>query len=216
VERHSWLISNRLIRGNVDIGIDHHTAGTGVNFARFVFANEKSPASIELGGLFPVDQLMLYPGIDGTLEYSMVQAGIPAVTTELGGPRGFNDEMVQMGVDGNFNVLVHYGVLPGPKRQTAADRGYFVGNDMENVSAVAGGFVTRLVGLNDTVMQGQKIAIQRDGFGDVVHDYVAPADGRIAVIGTDATTERGGKIAMVLVMRKTCAGSECTDGGITP
>lgn len=216
VERHSWLITHRLIRGNVDIGIDHHTGGTGVDFARFVFAYDKDPASVELGRLFPVDQLMLDPGFEGTLEYSMVQAGIPAVTTELGGPRGFHDEMVQMGVDGNHNVLVHYGVLPGPMRQTAADRGYFTGNDMETVSAVAGGFVTRLVGLNDAVTQGQKIAIQRDGFGDVVHEYVAPADGRIAIIGTDAATERGGRIATLLVMRNSCAGTACDDGGVTP
>jgi len=30
VERHSWLITHKLIRGNVDIGIDHHTGGTGI------------------------------------------------------------------------------------------------------------------------------------------------------------------------------------------
>ena len=216
VERHAWLITHKLIRGNVDIGIDHHTGGTGMDFARFVFAYADDPKSIELGGLFPVDQLMLDPGLEGTLEYSLVKAGIPAVTTELGGPRGFVDEMVKMGVDGNHNVLVHYGVLPGPKRQTAADRGYFVGNDLETVGAVAGGFVTLLVALNDAVIQGQAIAIQRDGFGKVVHEYKSPADGRIAIISTDAATERGSEIATILVKRQSCDGTECTDGGITP
>jgi len=216
VERHSWLITHKLIRGNVDIGIDHHTAGTGVDFARFVFAYADSPASIELGGLYPVDQIMLYTGIPGTLEYSLVQAGIPAVTTELGGPRGFVPEMVKMGVDGNHNVLVHYGVLPGPKRQTAADRNVFIGDDIESVQAVAGGFVTLLVKLNDTVANGQKIAIQRNGFGDVVHEYLAPAIGRVAVIGTDAATERGGRIAYILVDRASCAGGQCDVDDILP
>lgn len=216
VERHSWLITHKLIRGNVDIGIDHHTAGTGVDFARFVFAHADDPASIELSKLYPVDQLMLYPGIPGTLENSLVQAGIPAVTTELGGPRGFVPEMVKMGVDGNHNVLVHYGVLPGPKRQSAADRNVFVGDDIESVQAVAGGFVTLLVKLNDTVAKGQKIAIQRNGFGDVVHEYLAPVDGRVAVIGTDAATERGGKIAYILVDRASCAGKQCDFDGIVP
>ena len=216
VERHSWLITHKLIRGNVDIGIDHHTAGTGVDFARFVFAYADSPASIELGGLYPVDQIMLYTGIPGTLEYSLVQAGIPAVTTELGGPRGFVPEMVKMGVDGNHNVLVHYGVLPGPKRQTAADRDVFIGDDIESVQAVAGGFVTLLVKLNDTVAKGQKIAIQRNGFGDVVHEYLAPAIGRVAVIGTDAATERGGRIAYILVDRASCAGGQCDVDDILP
>lgn len=216
VERHSWLITNRLIKGNVDIGIDHHTGGTGIDFARFVFAYADDPASVELGGLFPVDQIMLDPGFPGTLEYSLVQAGIPAVTTELGGPRGFAAEMVEMGVVGNANVLAHYGVLPGPKGQTAADRNAFIGNDLETVSAVAGGFVTLLVKLNDTVTKGQKIAVQRNGFGDVVQEYLAPADGRVAIIGTDAATERGGEIATILVKRESCGGDECSYGGVVP
>ena len=216
VERHSWLITHKLILGNVDIGIDHHTGGTGVDFARFVFAYADDPASIELGGLFPVDQLMLDPGFPGTLEYSLVKAGIPAVTTELGGPRGFVPEMVEMGVDGNHNVLVHYGVLPGPKRQTAADRKVFVGDDLESARVVAGGFVTLLVKLNDTVTKGQKIAIQRNGFGDIVHEYVAPADGRVAIIGTDAATERGSRIASILVKRASCADGQCDYDGIVP
>jgi predicted deacylase len=216
VERHSWLITQKLILGNVDIGIDHHTGGTGVDFARFVFAYADDPASIELGGLFPVDQLMLDPGYPGTLEYSLVKAGIPAVTTELGGPRGFVPEMVEMGVDGNHNVLVHYGVLPGPKRQTAADRNVFVGNDLESARVVAGGFVTLLVKLNDTVAKGQKIAVQRNGFGDIVHEYLAPADGRVAIIGTDAATERGSRIASILVKRDNCADGQCDYDGIVP
>jgi len=216
VERHSWLITQKLILGNVDIGIDHHTGGTGVDFARFVFAYADDPASIELGGLFPVDQLMLDPGYPGTLEYSLVKAGIPAVTTELGGPRGFVPEMVEMGVDGNHNVLVHYGVLPGPKRQTAADRNVFVGNDLESARVVAGGFVTLFVKLNDAVTKGQKIAIQRNGFGDIVHEYLAPADGRVAIIGTDAATERGSRIASILVKRDNCADGQCDYDGIVP
>lgn len=173
VERHSWLITHKLIRGNVDIAIDHHTGGTGIDFARFVFAYGDDPASVELGGA-----------------------------------RGFVAEMVEMGVIGNANVLAHYGVLPGPLGQTAKDRGVFV----ETVGAVAGGFVT----LNDAVTKGQKLAVQRNGFGDVVHEYLAPADGRVAIIGIDAATERGGEIATILVKRESCAAEECTDGGITP
>jgi uncharacterized protein len=169
-----------------------------------------------LGGLFPVDQLMLDPGLEGTLEYSLVKAGIPAVTTELGGPRGFVDEMVKMGVDGHHNVLVHYGVLPGEPRQTGADRKMFVGDDLESVAATTGGFVTALVKPNDTVTKGQKIATQRNGFGDVVHEYLAPADGRIAIIRTDAATGRGNEIATILVKRGACGGGACDFDGVVP
>jgi len=216
VERHNWLITNKIIKGNVDVGIDHHTGGTGIDFARFVFAYADDPESLELGGLFPVDQIMRDPGLPGTLEYALVKAGIPAVTTELGGPRGFVADMVKLGVDGNANVLAHYGVLPEPLGKTAADMEAFVGDDLESVLAVAGGFVTLLVKVNDTVTKGQKIAEQRNGFGDIVHEYVAPADGRVAIVGTDAATERGTEIATLLVKRASCAGGACDFGGIVP
>lgn len=104
VEFHCWLITNRLIKGNVDVAIDHHPGGTGIEFARFVFAYADDPESLTLASLFPVDQIMKDPGLPGTLEYALVKAGIPAVTTELGGPRGFVADMVKLGVDGNANV----------------------------------------------------------------------------------------------------------------
>lgn len=216
VERHNWLITNKLIKGNVDIGIDHHTGGTGIDFARFVFAYANDPESLKLGGLFPVDQIMKDPGLPGTLEYSLVKAGIPAITTELGGPRGFVAEMVQLGVDGNANVLAYYGVVPGPVGKTAADMNAYVGDDLESVLAVAGGYVTLLVKLNDAVTTGQKIAVQRNGFGDIVAEYVSPADGRVAIIGTDAATDRGTEIATILVKRANCANNACDYGGIVP
>ena len=212
VERHSWLITNHLIKGNVDAAIDHHTGGTGTDFAKFIFVYADSPESIALAKLFPTDQIMLDPGLPGTLEYSLVKAGIPSVTTELGGSRAFVPEMVKMGVDGNLNVLAHYGLIPDPKRPTSANTDVFIGNDLESVQAMAGGFVSVKVKLNEAVTKGQTIAVQRNGFGDVVYTYTAPADGRIAIIGTDAASERGSEIATLLVNRESCDGGQCDYG----
>lgn len=213
VERHSWLITNYLIKGNVDAAIDHHTGGTGTDFAKFIFVYADSPESVTLAKLFPTDQIMLDPGLPGTFEYAMVMAGIPAVTTELGGSRTFVPEMVKMGVDGNANVLAHYGLIPAdPKRPTSADTGVFIGNDLESVSAMAGGFVTVKVKLNEAVTKGQTVAVQRNGFGDIVHTYKATADGRVAIIGTDAASERGSEIVTILVNRESCTGGQCDYG----
>jgi len=213
VERHSWLITHKLIKGNVDAAIDHHTGGTGTDFAKFVFVYADSPESVALAKLFPVDQIMLDPGYPGTLEYSLVKAGIPAMTTELGGARKFVPEMVKLGVDGNINTLVHYGVISAPMRPTSADTRVFIGNDLASVRGVAGGFLTVLVKLNDTVTKGQRVAVQRNSFGDVVHEYLAPADGRVAIIGSDAASERGSEILTLLVNRQDCGSKPCGYGG---
>jgi uncharacterized protein len=212
VERHSWLITHKLIKGNVDAAIDHHTGGTGTDFAKFIFVYADSAEAIKLAKLFPTDQIMLDPGYPGTLEYSLVKAGIPAMTTELGGARKFVPEMVKMGVDGNMNVLVHYGIIAAPMRRTSADTHVFIGNDLASMRGVAGGFVTLLVKLNDAVTKGQRVAVQRNSFGDVVHEYLAPADGRVAIIGSDAASERGSEILTLLVNRADCGTKSCDDG----
>jgi predicted deacylase len=216
VEHHSWLITNKLIKGNVDAAIDHHTGGTGTDFAKFLFVYADSPESVKLAKLFPAEQIMLDPGYPGTLEYSLVKAGIPAVTTELGGARKFVPEMVKMGVDGNMNVLIHYGIISAPMRPTSADTNAFIGNDLESLRGAAGGFLTLLVKLNDSVTKGQRVAVQRNSFGDVVHEYLAPADGRVAIIGSDAASERGSEILTLLVNRADCDTGPCDYGDGAP
>jgi predicted deacylase len=124
--------------------------------------------------------------------------------------------MVKMGADGNSNVLVHYGIIDAPMRPTSADTAVFIGDDLESANAVTGGYMTVLVKLNEAVTKGQKIAVQRNSFGDVVHEYLAPADGRVAIIGTDSATERGGTIVSLLVKRNGCTSGTCDYGGIEP
>ena len=53
VERHSWLITNKIIKGNIDAAVDHHTGGTGTDFAKFIFVYAASPESVTLAKLFP-------------------------------------------------------------------------------------------------------------------------------------------------------------------
>jgi hypothetical protein len=209
VERHCWLMTNRLIKGNVDVGVDFHTGGTGSDFALFVFAYAKDAEALRMAELFPVDQIMADPGLPGTLEYALVQAGIPAVTVELGGPRGFDGEMIRIGVEGAKNLLAHYKMTDRLVGQTAKDRNVFRGNKLEDIPSVTGGFVELLVKLNDEVKKGQKVAIQRNAFGDVVHEYSAGMDGRVAIIGTDAIRERGVNIVTILASSTDCPAEGC-------
>lgn len=156
-----------------------------------------------------MDQIKLDPGFPGTLETSLVEEGIPAITLELGGPRGFDPELTKGGVEGVMNVLAHYGVVDQPVGRTAEDMGVYRGNALASVSAVTGGFVTYLVSLNDTVEEGQAVAIQRNGFGEEVHRYTAPASGRVAIQGTDAIRERGSEIVTILYTQPTCPEEGC-------
>jgi len=80
----------------------------------------------------------------------------------------------------------------------------------------AGGFLTLHVKLNDAVTKGQRVAVQRNSFGDVVHEYLAPADGRVAIIGSDAASERGSAIVTLLVNRAGCGTKSCDSADDAP
>jgi len=216
VERHCWLITNRLIKGNVDVGVDYHTGGTGIDFALFVFAYAKDPEAQRVAELFPVDQIMADPGLEGTLEYALVKAGIPAVTVELGGPRGFDAERIRVGVEGAENLLAYYKMVDRPLGPTAKDKNVFHGNKLEDIVGVTGGFVKLLVKLNDEVKKGQRVAVQRNAFGDVVHEYTAGAGGRVAILGTDAIRERDVDIVTILTNSSECPSDGCPYHGDEP
>jgi len=66
------------------------------------------------------------------------------------------------------------------------------------------------------VKKGQKIAVQRNAFGDVVHEYVTGVDGRVAIIGTDAIRERDVDIAVILPNSDECGAGACLYEGDEP
>ncbi|QQE66234.1 peptidase M14 [Leptolyngbya sp. BL0902] len=196
--RHAGLLWNRLFRPNVDLAMDYHTVTTGSDFTLFLYADLRQPAVRQMAELFPVDQVMDDPGIDGTLETAFVTAGIPAMTVEIGPPRRFDADKIDRAVEGSLNVLKHHGVIPGPLGRTAADRGAVFGNAMASIRATQGGFLELLVDLNAPVTQEQRVALQLNAFGDVVAEYHSPVAGVVAIVARDALCEPGSRVMQIL------------------
>jgi hypothetical protein len=209
VERHSWLLMNRLIKGNVDIGVDIHTGGNGIDFALFSFTDSRDKEALQLSKLFPIDQIYLHQGTGGSLASALVAAGIPGFTLELGGPRKFDQPMIDYGVKGVENVFAYYKMQDRPLGQTATDRNVFIGNQLVDLFAEASGYTQVFVKLNETVTKGQRVALQKNAFGEIVHEYFAPADGRVAIIGTDAVRERGVDVVSILTNSDQCKDGSC-------
>ncbi len=55
--------------------------------------------------------------------------------------------------------------------------------------ATAGGIVEHLVKLNDKVVPGRKVAIQRNSFGEDVAEYTNGVAGEISGLRSDAMSE---------------------------
>jgi uncharacterized protein len=206
--RHAALLFNRLLRPNADFAIDFHTGTTGFEVTAFNIAGMDVPEVKAMVDLYPVGQIFdnhVYPGV---LHNAFMDVGIPAFTPEIGAARVLNLEMISLFVEGTMNVLKHHGILAGPLGRTGKDVGVFIGNSALAILATQGGLVEYLVKLNDKVEAGQKVAIQRNSFGEVVAEYTSSVAGEVTGQRSDAMSEPGNPLAFILFHKATPDGGE--------
>jgi hypothetical protein len=206
--RHAALLFNRLLRPNADFAIDFHTGTTGFEVTAFNIAGMDVPEVKAMVELYPVGQIFdnhVYPGV---LHNAFMDVGIPSFTPEIGAARVLNPEMISLFVEGTLNVLKHHGIVAGPMGRTGKDVGVFVGNSAFPILATAGGLVEHLVKLNDKVEAGQKVAIQRNSFGEVIAEYTSGVDGEITGQRSDAMSEPGNPLVFILFNKATPDGVE--------
>lgn len=206
--RHAGLLFNRLLRPNADAAIDFHTGTTGFDVTAFNLASMDVPEIRAMAELYPVGQIFdnhVYPGV---LHNAFIDVGIPSFTPEIGAARVLNLKMISLFVEGTMNVLKHHGILAGPMGRTAKDVGVFIGNSALPILATQGGLVEHLVKLNDKVAAGQKVAIQRNSFGEVVAEYTSSVAGEVTGQRSDAMSEPGNPLAFILFHKATPDGGE--------
>jgi uncharacterized protein len=206
--RHAGMLFNRLFKPNADYAIDFHTSTSGYDMTAMHIARMDLPEVRAMAELFPIDQVFDNPAYPGVLANAFVDAGIPAFTPEIGAPRILDRDMIPLFVEGTMNVLKHHGIIAGPMGRTGKDSGLFVGNSAHPVLARSGGFVELLVELRDKVVAGQKVAVQRNAFGEVVAEYSSGVSGEIVACRTDATSEPGNMLLTVLYNRTPSDGTD--------
>ena len=206
--RHAWLLFNRLLLSNADVAIDFHTGTTGFDVTAFNIASMDSPEIRAMVELYPVGQVFDNHAYPGVLHNAFIDAGVPAFAPEIGAARVLNLEMIPLFVEGTLNVLKHHGVLTGPMGRTGKDVAVFVGNSALPILATRGGLVEHLVRLNDKVEAGQKVAVQRNPFGEVVAEYRTSVAGEVAGQRSDAMSEPGDPLAFILFHNAAADGGE--------
>jgi predicted deacylase len=206
--RHAGLLFNRLLRPNADVAIDFHTGTSGFEVTAFNIAGMDVPEVKSMVELYPVGQIFdnhVYPGV---LHNAFMDVGISSFTPEIGAARVLDLTMISLFVEGTMNVLKHHGILAGPMGRTGKDVNVFVGNSAFPILATAGGVVEHLVKLNDKVEAGQKVAIQRNSFGEVVAEYTSGVAGEITGQRSDAMSEPGNPLVFILFNKATPEGVE--------
>ena len=128
---------------------------------------------LELAKVFGCGHVLDQKGPDGQLARVAPDEGIPTVDPELGGAVGWDQESIEIGVDGVFNVLEYYDFLPGRVHTRPQTRA----SNFEQYGAPVGGLVDFQVELGQRVSPNETLFLVTDVFGEEKHEVTADSSG---------------------------------------
>ena len=130
-------------------------------------------ACLELAKVFDCGYVLDQKGPDGQLARAAPDEGIPTIDPELGGCVGWDEESIQIGVEGVFNVLSYYGFTDGQVDLSPQTRA----NGFEQYGAPAGGLISVHPNLGQRVSRGDVLFEVTDPFGGVKDTITADSSG---------------------------------------
>ena len=164
-----------------------------------------------LAKLLQPDTLKIDPGEPGSIETTFVEYGIPSLTVEMGQAKIWNNSLIDRVVDYVNRVMVDLKITP---------TNVTVEHDLSNTYMITtfhatqsqyGGFVERLVGVDEPVTKGQPIANVRNPFGDILETLLSPETGRMFQSPRDPSIEPGGSVGQIAY---NSTDPDCADGCI--
>ncbi|MFC6874389.1 succinylglutamate desuccinylase/aspartoacylase family protein [Halobellus marinus] len=128
---------------------------------------------LQLAKTFGCGYVLDQKGPEGQLARAGPDEGIPTIDPELGGCVGWDEDSIQTGVEGVFNVLADYGFVDDEApadRQTRA-------KSFDQYGSPTGGLVSFEVELGDRVSAGEPLFEITDVFGELKSRVTANNDG---------------------------------------
>lgn len=194
-QRFVGVIWNHLLKPNADLAIDLHTQTSGTVYPLYIFADFRIDDAINMARLLNPDVILNDPGETGVLETVWNENGIPSITVEIGIGRYTDTLMVNRAASGVLNVFKHYGLIDGA--ETPINIGIESAN-VTSIRAVQGGFIVAKVDLLQRVEKDQLLAEQYDSFGELIHQYCAPAAGVVLSHNVESMRAAGSLVVRLI------------------
>lgn len=201
---------------NVDLAVDlrkHHsiqsdetrkrltqvldTLGTGSDGPLWAYADYRFPYVQRIAELAQPDAVKIDPGDPGTIETSFIEAGVPAITLEIGPAKNWNQSMILRATDFIFRLLDDVQMTSGGTPEVVLDDVYRATNFSE-VSTVYSGWVEMDVGVLEDVEEGQHVGTVYNSWGDVLESLTSSVTGRVLQVRTDPAVEMGSSVASIM------------------
>lgn len=173
--------------------IDLHTASFGRINSYYIRANMEDPVDRQLAILQDAQIILHNKGKDGTLRAAAEELGIKSITVEVGNPNRFQPGMIDSGLEGIFNVMHYLDMIATDKELALEDKAVHCSRSYW-IYADRGGLLDVHPELVDRIKKGDRIAVTRNVFGDVIREYFAPEDGVVIGKSTHPVNQTGGRI----------------------
>jgi predicted deacylase len=129
----------------------------------------------------------------------------------MGQAKVWNNSLIDRTVSFVNRVMVDLKLVPTNTTVEPDLSTVYIANTFHDTYSQHGGFVERLVGVDEPVTKGQPIANVRNAFGDILDTLVSPADGRMFQSPRDPSIEPGGSVGQIAY---NSTDAECADGCI--
>jgi predicted deacylase len=160
-----------------DLVIDLHQGSTSrmINEVRVRCGrrHRRHQACLELAKVFDCGHVLDQKGPDGQLARAAPDEGIPTIDPELGGCVGWDEESIEYGLQGLWNVLDYYDFFDGAVELSTQTRA----SGFDQYGAPAGGLVDFKVDLGAEVTRGDTLYTITDVFGTQKDVVTADSNG---------------------------------------
>lgn len=190
-QRYAHAFLERAVR-RFDFLVDLHTASFGRINSLYVRADLLHPVTAGLARVQNPQILVHNCGADGTLRGAAVKLGVPAITVEVGNPQRLQRPMIEQGLAGLKNTLIHLGMVDGalrpPEREPVmCARSYWIYTDAGGILEVPPALVAR-------VEEGAVIGRVTSLYGMLEREYHAPEAGVVVGKSTNPANQEGSRI----------------------
>lgn len=172
--------------------IDLHTASFGRTNSLYVRADLGDETTRSMARLQQPEIIVHNEPRDGTFRGAADELGIPAITVEVGNPQRFEPARIRDSLLGVKNVLAQLGMIDHEiavvgEEPVVCERSHWL-------FAEHGGLLEVFPGLTDRLCKGDRIARVSNVFGDILAEYVAPADGIVVGRATNPVCQTGARM----------------------
>ena len=172
--------------------LDLHTASFGRVNSYYIRADLKRKITSKMAEVLNAEIILNNEGSDGTLRSAAANLGIHAVTIEVGDPNQFQKGMIDSGLAGTLNVMRYLKMIEG--EVIAPKLPAVICKKSKWLYANRGGILEVFPEVTQKIKKGDKIAIVRDIFGDIINTYNSPEEGIIIGKNVHPVSQTGGRI----------------------